>query len=165
MSVDLSLDLRISAFEQSAGDLGTKQYNQTWGVVASLARGTGASQTDKVWTDSGTAAASANTVDLMGSLTDINGATISFAGGVVLIAVKNTSTTTGYNLTVGAGSNPFAGWSGAGANTRIIKPGGFEIWYSPIDDVVPVAGTGDIITLDPGANTVTYDIMIVGRSA
>ena len=48
----------------------------------------------------------------------------------------------------------------------VIGPGGVFVWYyGPVDDATPGAGTEDIITLDPSANTFNVKYIVWGRSA
>ena len=167
MAVKTSIDVKIIADEtQQRGLGGPAIKDHRFALLLDILTGTASSQIDRVWSDSLTATGASTTIDLIGSLTSkLDASTVSFTGGVCLIAVRNNATTSSYILTVGAGSNPFAGWSGAGSHTRLIHPGGWEIWGSLIDDVAPVAGTGDIITFNPGANTINFDVLLLGRSA
>lgn len=128
--------------------------------------GTGSSQQDRVWSDAQTVANGApDTWDLAGTLTsELSGATITFAE-VTLIWIRNRSTTTGQNLEIGAGSNPFITWLKATGDAIIVPPGGVFLLTSPIDGFATVAGTGDVLTITSTSGTITYDILIAGRSA
>ena len=133
-----------------------------------IATGTGDWQSDTVWVDERTVTAAAEQLDLRGTLTSkLNGATLNFVE-VSGIFVINTATALASVLSVGAGANPaFAGLFGATGDIFKVGPSGFNFWFSPLDGggLVPVAGTGDMLTIDPGAATITYRIAILGRSA
>ena len=77
----------------------------------------------------------------------------------------NKSTTSTEILSLGAGANPVGGLWGAGGDLIKIGPGGVFLWLDVQDGIVPVAGTGDILQIDPGADTIAYDLAILGRSA
>jgi len=165
MSVTGTLTLKVSAREVASGDLRDAVAEHLWQSLLGWESGTTSTKADRVWSDTRSAAASADTIDLLGSLTDIAGTTISFVD-VLGFAVKNKSTTATENLTVGAGSNPWFGWLGATGDSVKVPPGGCFVWFAgTVDDASPTAGTGDILTIDPGSDTISYDIIVWGRSA
>jgi len=162
IEVNTELDLRITSVEKNAVDLGTAKLTHSWSVVQTLANGTGAAQNDRVWSDKRTLVGAVDSLDLLGTLTSqLTGAVVNFVD-VYGYAIKNNATTTAYKLTIGGGANAFTKIG----STREIGPGGFDLWgYGNVDSASPVAATGDILTVDPGANTVEYEIIIWGRSA
>lgn len=165
MSVTANLTLKLSAREVATGDLRDATADHLWQQATAFESGTGATQCDRVWSDTRTAAASADTIDLLGTLTDITGATISFVD-ILGFGIRNKSSTTGENLTVGAGSNPWVDWVGTSGDQVVIPPGGAFFWFAgTTDDVQPTAGTGDVLTIDPGSDSITYDLILFGRSA
>lgn len=126
--------------------------------------GTGSSQVDRVFSDTRSAAAAVDTLDLAGVLTDAFGATLTFAK-VTGIIIKNKETATGKKLTLGGNANPFLPIFGDATDKLIVGPGGVLVLTGPVDGYAVTAGTGDKLDIDPGANTVAYDIIILGRSA
>jgi hypothetical protein len=132
----------------------------------SIAEGTSADQCDLCYVarrtiaDSGTA----DTFDLAGSLTDPMGSTLVFAE-VNLFIIWNLHATSIYS--VGAGSNPFINWVMASGDGVKVRPGGIFCMYAPDSTGYAVtAGTGDVVTVATNAGTsVTYDVLIAGRSA
>lgn len=165
MSVVSDLTFKVEAREVISGDLGDTVKNHLWSVLLGVESGTTATKADRVWSDTRSAAASADTIDLLGTLTDASGTTISFVD-VLLFAIKNKSTTATENLTVGAGSNNWSTWAGASGHQVVIPPGGAFVWFAgTVDDEQPTAGTGDILTIDPGSDTISYDIIVLGRSS
>ncbi len=131
-----------------------------------MATGTAANKSDVVYSISTTVATGVpDAYDLLGSLTSVlNGAAISFVE-VTLIAIRNKSSSTGEIIVVGAGSNPIDTVFSAAGDSIDIGPGGLFVWSSPVDGAAPTAGTADIITLTTSATSISYDLLIVGRSA
>lgn len=146
----LDLASPVESFRLDAGD--------------TLANGTGSSQADVVWHDTRTLAATSENLDLAGSLTNSYGTTVTFAK-VKGIFIHNKATTTAFNLTVGAAAS--AAWAtflGA-THTAVIGPDGILLAWNPIDGYAVTATTADILKINAGSNSVTYDIWIVGTSA
>lgn len=165
MSVKTDFDFLVQAKEELAGDLGTSKA--TWSLALSqfLASGTSANQFDVVYSDSHSAAAAVKTYDLLGSLASVlTGAAISFVT-LNAVIIKNKSTTSTEILSIGGGSNPVAGLWGASGDIIKLGPGGLFVWFDPVDGIAPVAGTGDILQIDPGADTIEFDLLLLGRSA
>jgi len=159
----VSLEIKIS--ETESNDLGQSRMEHVWSLVASYATGTGSSQADLVYSDRLSLAGSAQTIDLAGSVASVLSGDTQTYVEVVGFAVLNNSTTTTEVCTVGAGSNPWITWLNATGDAVAVGPGGCLIWTSPIDGGTVTAATGDVLTLDPGADTFTVDVVIWGRSA
>lgn len=165
MAVAADVLVRVRAVETASADLGTPKATWVCEQSASYATGTSASQQDLVYQDTRSIAATTSTIDLAGSLTSpINGTAITMAE-VTCLMIRNKSSTSGEVLTVGAGSNPLVNWIGASGDAVKVGPGGCLFISSPIDGYAVTAGTGDILTLDSGAATISVDILILGRSA
>jgi hypothetical protein len=112
--------------------------------------------------------------DLVGSLTNISGTVINF-DEVVLIAIKNLSTTAANYLTIGPdATNGFGAisgnkgfWSaalGSGGGTVVAADGGSWTVFHSYTGVPATAGTADklsVVTTGTSANT--WDIIIIGR--
>ncbi len=165
MAVTTDISIRVASKESRSNDLGESKLTHLLELVKAYGSGTSSNQFDVVYSDTHSAAAAAKTYDVLGSLASVlTGATVSFVDlcGVI---VKNNSTTSGDVLSIGAGSNPVTGlWIASGDGVKI-GPGGMFIWLDPIDGISPVAGTGDVITVDPGAKTISFSIILLGRSA
>ena len=164
MTVKTDLNISIKALEESSQDLGTASMTHALSLIKGYGNGTSAGQFDVVYSDTHSAAGAAKTYDVLGSLTDVFGSSISFVT-LCGIIVKNKSTTSTEILTIGAGSNPIVNmWIATGDGIKV-GPSGMFVWFDPIDGIAPVAGTGDILTIDPGADTIEFDIILLGRSA
>jgi hypothetical protein len=130
-----------------------------------FASGTAIDQADLAWWDTArNLAATSETHDLAGGLTDPFGATITMAR-VKGLYIKNNSTTVGETLKIGGGSNPFLLFDNASDIYELGPNGIFFVW-EPSAAALPVtASTGDLLKIDSGAATFTYDIVIIGASA
>lgn len=135
--------------------------------VIDLASGTSAGQIDSAYVEDGSAVAAAATLDLRGALTnEVRTAGSQVFTDVQVFWVENKATATTKTLEVGAGSNPWITWLKATGDAVKLYPGGFFLYYAgQVDDVQTTATTGDILTLDPGANTIGYQVGVLGRSA
>lgn len=122
--------------------------------------GTGANQANEDWDDQRTVTAASENLDLAGGITNGFGRTVTFTS-VKELFIKNTSTTSGENLTI-SGSFMDNELLGGTTPTMVLGPGGVFHVASPIDGYAVAAGTDDIITIDPGSDTIIYDIEIVG---
>lgn len=173
MAVTADINIALTLFESAVNDLGVASQPHTVAFPGSLhsgkyTSGTTDNKQDLVWSDQRTLAATSEQLDLLGTLTAaIGGATISFVE-VRGICIVNRSTTAAENLLAGGGANPaFAGLFGATGDIISIPASGIFLWTAPLDGggLVPVAGTGDMLTIDAGSDTITYDIVIWGASA
>jgi hypothetical protein len=139
-----------------------------------LTNGTGSGAVDLVYAKALSLAGSATTLDLT-SVTDLSGASISFARVRVLV-IQNLATTAAYTVTVGnAASNIFTGFI-ASTGTVVIQPnvGATSNYSSHVftDLYSTGASTGAYVDsthknlkLDPGANTISVNVLILGCSA
>jgi hypothetical protein len=130
--------------------------------------GTTAGKADLMISSSGSAAASPVSIDVS------NSATVDPLGGPVVLArikaivIQNLSTTDGHNLLLDATvSNACKTmFNGIATSKLVILPGGFVVLAGfGATGYAVTAATGDIISLDPGANTIPYAIDIIGASA
>jgi len=164
-SLTTNMELTLRWLYTNALDLSTPTDNVRLSFDDELTNGTGAIDTaDKVWSDTRTLAATTETLDLAGGLTDAFGAALTFAR-IKMVFIHNTATTVGYNLTIGGGSNPFLMLADASDKYAIGPNGRFLIWEPSAAGKAVTASTGDLLLVDSGANSVTYKIIIVGSTA
>lgn len=168
MSVQGDLRINIDLVLTKAADLGTARFPVSLDDVTRVTPGTGAKQADKLFTDTRTLAASAQEdIDLAGALTDNFGAAMSFAE-VMAIYIKARAENTNNVVVGGASSNAFAGPFADASDKIVLKPGASVLIKDETAAGWAVtAGTGDLLRIaNSGSGTsVTYDIVIVGRSA
>jgi len=166
MSVDLRISASITGGYGATRDLADVQQNLKVSSLLELTTGTTAGKADLVFADTRTLAASANeNIDLAGSLTDAFGATLTFVK-VVAIYIKAADGNTN-NVVVGwAASNGFVTPFGAATDTVKVGPGGTFLLTNDAGFAV-TAATGDLLKIANGGSgtPVTYDIVVVGRSA
>jgi hypothetical protein len=130
--------------------------------------GVAAGQNDIVWSDRRTVGAGAtDNIDLAGGgLLDVFGNAIAFVE-VTAIVIRNRETVAGTRrITFGAAVAAGFAWLFNAAADRIsINPGSSYVGWED-NGVAVVAGVTDVIAIvnTDGANTVTYDIIIVGRT-
>lgn len=130
-----------------------------------LATGTSANQADLMWHDTRTLTATSEDLDLAGSLTDAFGDTLTLVK-VKMILIHNKSTTATETLAVGgAAANQFVNWIGNSSDIVNIGPDGLLLLWSPVDGYAVTAATGDLLKIDSGSDTITYDIVVIGTSA
>ena len=132
-----------------------------------MAYGTSDNQADLVYSARTTVTNGApDDYDLSGSLTSLlTGASVNFVE-ICWIVVVNESTTAGDFVAVGGGSNPLVNWVSAGGDAVNVGPGGCLMVGSPIDGYAVTASTADILRINTSsANTITYRLIIIGRSA
>lgn len=176
MAVATRFQLALLALESLSNDLGVASMpHRLQYPPASLnsgspeyATGTTDNKFDTVWSDSRTLVATTDALDLRGGLTAaIGGAALAFVE-VTGIVIVNKATVAASILKVGAGSNPaFSGLFGATGDIIVVPASGMFAWFAPLDGggLATTAGTADILTIDSVAATISYDIVIIGRSA
>lgn len=166
MSVDLNITASITGAYGATRDLANVVQNLKVNTSYALATGTTTGKADLVFTDTRTlTASSTENLDLAGGLTDVFGATLTFVE-VVAIYVKAAAGNANNVVVGGAASNGFAAPFGDATDTVKVAPGGVCLLTNDAGFAV-TAGTGDILKIANGGSgtSVTYDIVIVGRSA
>lgn len=154
----------------------TSQYipaNINWNYTFTNGTGTGA--VDLCYAKQLSLAGTATTLDLT-SLADLGGSTVSFAR-VRLFVVQNLATTAAYTVTVGAAaSNQWTGFLGTTTSTVVLQPNvgatanqSLLLFLDPYSTGATtgayVDGTHKSLKLDPGANTISVNVLILGCSA
>ncbi len=121
--------------------------------------GTAANQANQPWGSAGVELAAApGNIDLSGVIVDAFGTTIAFSK-IKELWIFNTSIVSGENLTLtGNWGNAVFG----GTFLHIVPPSGHYHVSSPIDGYAVTATSADIITIDPGADTITYKAWALG---
>ena len=125
-----------------------------------FSHGTGANQANKRWRKTAELAATSVSFDLAGGEADEYGNTLTFTN-VKVLTIKNTNTTTAKDLTI-SGTFMDNDLLGGGSSTVVLGPGGIFSVSSPVDGFTVTNTTGDVLTLNAGANTITYEISILG---
>jgi hypothetical protein len=128
-------------------------------IELKFSAGAGALQNNNVYAVSRTLGGASEDVDLAGGLTDVFGATLTFAE-IKLFGVHNTGAN---SITVGAASsNAWAGLLNA-TGTMTLAPGDFVIFGSPgATGAAVTAGTGDLLKV-AGTSGQPYELIIWGN--
>lgn len=127
--------------------------------------GTVINTADLVWASSRSLTATSETLTFSGgSLTDAFGTALTFVK-IKLIAIRNLATTAGFNLVIGNALHPLPLFS-AGTATMTLGPDARFILAQPsLAGIAVGAGATDSIKVDAGANTVAYQILVIGTDA
>lgn len=155
----------IDAYLTKSADLGTPSAPILASVTDTLLTGTLDTQADKVWGDSRVLTASASEdLDLFGTLLDAFGDLFSPVEIVAIIVIADDANTNDV-VVGGAAATQFVGPFGAATHTHKVRPGGFYFWYAP-GGFANAAGADFLRVANGGGGTsVTYSIVVVGRSA
>lgn len=112
-----------------------------------------------------TLAAAPETIDLTGNaneIYDVFGLVVNLEK-VLELSVFNRSVTSGEDLELGG--NFLTALMGGATDGPLIPPKGELRWTSPVDGFVVTNTTQDTLTIDPGAATIEYDLIIIGKAA
>lgn len=123
-------------------------------------------ENDRVWSNQYSFTTTPDTIDISGTLLSKLDASNNnvFVDPTVFLFTNEESSGAGY-VTVGAGSNPYAGcWAAAGDGAKVF-PQGLLLMVAPGGFTAPVAGTGDILTMAASAGTIAGKVLVAGRSA
>lgn len=166
MALSATIKAGISAVHTNVLDNGTATFPLNLLQSLSLTDGTGASQADRIFSDTRTLSASATEdLDLSGTLTNAYG-TVTFARIKAVLVIASGDNINNVNVTRPA-SNGVPLFLAA-SDGLAVRPGGiFMLACSDATGVAVTAGTGDLLTLtnSSGTTPVTYTIVIIGASA
>ena len=149
-----------------SNDIGSPKMAVNIEKLLTLLEGTAATnQANLFFSDTRTLAASANEdIDLAGALTSAFGATITAAEIVGIFIAAASGNTNNVNVTRPA-SNGFIGPFLAAGDGVSVRPGEWLPLISQSGWAV-TAGTGDLLNIanSAGSTSVTYDIVVIGRT-
>lgn len=144
-------------------DLGTTQYRMIldWGIE--FTEGTGANQINQFWTDTRTLGASVSeTIDLAGTLMNVNGSIATFSK-VKFLGLKAHTDNAVNVILGGAASNAWLGPFSSSADTASIPAGGVWSQAEPVTGWTVTPTVADLLQVaSGGASPVVYDIIIFG---
>jgi hypothetical protein len=166
MAVRSTLQLLLRIDETGTADLGaTPTASPLLDFYKEMTSGTTANKHDLVYADTRTVTGN-DDFDLAGAMTTPLGKAF-VAVGIVGIFIRNKSEVSGEFLYFGdaASAQAYVGLFGAATGKVVVGPSGIFAWESPIDAAVVTPTTGDKVRVASGAFTITYDIVILARSA
>jgi hypothetical protein len=160
----------VAGFNQtnSTGLITTQTLPASISLTTQYTNGTGAGAINLIYAKQiALVASTPQTLDLT-TLTDLSGATVSFAR-IRELVVQVVTTTAGFNVTLGnAAATSFAAFWGA-AGTDTVFAGAIRYFTDPTSVGVGVgavtSGTSKSLKLDPGSNNVTINLLIAGCTA
>lgn len=151
----------------SSGVVSAQNIPATLSTTTSYSNGTGVNQYDQIYAKQLTLAATPTDLDLS-AIPDLNGTSQNMAR-VRYLDIQVVTATAGDDLTLGdAVSNAFAAFWGATGTDKVFA-GSRRVWNDPTSTGAGVgavtSGTSKILRLNPGANTITVNVVILGCSA
>ena len=162
-SLTTTLTFVLKTFYTNALDLSIPNDPMNLDLKDSFANGVIIDTADMVWHDRRSAAAANDPIDFSAALTGPLGTVLTFAK-IKSIAIHNRSVTIGDFLTIGGGANEFPLFVAAGDQYAIGPNNIFFIWDPSLAARAVGAGT-DTLNVNPGANTIEYDIVVIGTTA
>lgn len=127
-----------------------------YGERKKFTSGSGDNQADRLIVDAGRELAAATRSYELDAIADVWGDTISLAK-VRLLIIEHLTLTSGYDLTLSGD------WVSSNGIQTTVTPGGVLQVISPVDGVPVTSDTADTLTLDPGANTISVNVIILGN--
>ena len=167
MTLTTQVRAGISAKLVGSADFANPVFDLPAHADISILSGAVDGKADLLFSDQRTLAADANEdLDLAGGLLDPLGATLTFVDVVAILlraAAANANLVNMKPATVSGFLGPF----GDASDVVSVQPGGVALFVAPNAGWPVTAGTGDLLNIANGGSVtpVTYDIIIVGRSA
>lgn len=157
--LDLKTAIRLLGNFEGTSDLTDSIESIDIPLSKRVTNGTGTDQANEFWSDERTVTAASETLNFVtGSLTNVfgDGVTLSKLKGLLIV---NTSIVTGEDLTL-TGDMLTAG---IGTMTSMtLTPGGYFLITAPTDGYAIATTASDELTIDPGADTIVYKIVVWG---
>ena len=159
-----TLNLNLQALVASALDLETPQSTLNLNSLYSLTDGSGDQKYQQLYSDTRTTDGTGESLDLVGSLKNAFGQTISFTK-IKVILIRAASTNTLSVHVGGAATNQFVAPFGAVTDLVKILPGGLILFVaSNATGYACAAGSTDLLKVVASTTgSVTYDIVILGE--
>ena len=163
MNITANVNVAISVIETMTLGLGAGNVSTPENYNQAFAAGTGAGNAQLYFSKPATAAAAPDTY-VLSALTDSQGRAVAFTK-VRLWAIVNLDPTDAHVLTVGnAATHPWAAPFGSGTHTLKVSASGAMIRVAPLLTAFAVAsGSSDQLMVDPGAFTISYQILLIGE--
>ena len=134
-------------------------------VLIALEDGTGANKANQCWADErALSASSSEEIDLVGSLSNAFGQTLSFSK-IKAIIIKASASNASDVEVGGAASNAFASFVKDSSDIILVKPGGLLVLIAPDASGFDVS-TNDLLKMaNSGGAEITYEIIIIGEAS
>lgn len=167
MALKLDIEASIIGVVTKANDLADVKAEISKRRKLRLLTGTTSGKADLMFSDTRTlSASSSEELDLAGGLTDPFGASLTFVKivAIMLIAAEGNAN----NVVLGgAAANAFVGPFADASDKLSVPPCGSVQLVAPAAGWTVTAATGDLLKIanSGGSTGVTYDLIIIGRSA
>lgn len=174
MARNLAGQLSVNTTVQYDPGLAVGTTNWNWPNIAPIpyTLGTSAGQLNLISYASGSAAASPATLDLT-ALTDPYGGAVNLAKVNYVLILNDSTADANFLLLDGTVSNAWKAPFNAITTAKLVIPPGLTISGTNYPGMamltglntsgLAVSGTSKVISLDPGANTIPYRILFLGR--
>ena len=162
-TLEAKSEYRLSGLYQAAADITQPGDPIAINRLQSWSNGVSSNQADLMFRATKSVAAAPLNIDLAGIEKDQFGTTLTFVRVRELVIV-NKSTNAADVLELSG--NFFATQVLGGTSPKLkLGPSGILVLRNPLDGYGVAAGTNDIITVDPGAKTISFEIIILGNSS
>jgi hypothetical protein len=157
-TLDLTTAVRLFGEFEGASDLTDAIEAIDIALSKRVLNGTGTDQANEFWSDQRTVTAAAESLNFVdGSLSNTHGDTITLSKVKGLLIV-NTSTTATEDLTISGDL-----LTNFGTITSLtLTPGGYLLWTAPTDGHAVATPASDVLTINPGSDTIVYNIVVWG---
>lgn len=165
----IDLNARVAWLFQESLDLSTVTDNSNLEYKKSLSDGAGADQADKIWHDTRTLAAGASDdLDLTALANTVYGSTVTInLAKVAAILLVNTSSVAGDKLWLDSSvANAYTGPFAGSATSKVEIGADSPLLLVAKKDTFGATSAGNRVlrVTNPGSNSVTYKIVVLGRS-
>ena len=168
VTASISLSVKAAASSTAVSELGTVTHNPQISFNLDFTDGEGSNKVQQVWSDERDVATSSDDdLDLAGTLTNYLGEAVTFTKIKVMAFLNVTSSSAAALMQIGGeGINDFINWVANATDIIQVATGGAFVLVRPdATGYAVTAGTGDIlrVTNASGANTLTYQILLLGE--
>ena len=165
MSVTSNITTIVAVNQTGTAGLGTTSNVINASVTTAFSSGTGSGAVDTCLALAGTIAATTLDVSINGTQTDAFGVTLAMAR-VKLSYVRNKATNDSYTLTVGAAASTiFSSWISTNTEYVNVPASGILLLTAPLATGFTAGSSNKLLRLASGANSVAYELVILGCTA
>jgi hypothetical protein len=160
-TLSATISLALAGVLAGSADLEDVKSRISAAARIEYSNGTGSGQAQFEWSDRRTLASNtAESLDLVGALTDALGATFSPTKIKALIIVSDAANTTA--LTIGNVTNGITAFLGVATNYIVLQAGGLFVIADPVGFTL-TASTADLLKVANAAGAAaTYEIYVIG---
>ena len=156
--------LNVQGLVASSLDLESPQSSLNLSSLFTLTDGSGDSKFQQMFSDTRSTDQTGETLDLVGSLKNAFGLTISFSKIKVILVLAAAANTVAIRVGAAA-TNQFVAWCGSATDYVTIRPGGLMLLVAQDATGYATAGgsTDNLKIVAASTATVSYDIVVLGE--